>query len=83
MGSERIVAAALQVDGLTYSLPRPAGHGEIFALMPIDPGREVQGFLTSEGRFVTRVEAMKIVHRAEQQFRTPQTSHELFSENLW
>lgn len=91
--SERIVAAAMQVGGLTISLPRPAGHGEVMALahsaIGYTPATEVQGFLTSEGRFVTRVEAMKIAHRAGQEFREAQgggqkpRSHELFSEDLW
>ena len=87
---ETIVAAAVQIEGLTVSLPRPAGHGEVLALMAdgangYDPGLAgaLQGFLTSEGRFVSRVEAMKIAHRAGQSFRTPQVSHQLFSENLW
>lgn len=87
MSNETIVAAAMQIGGLTISLPRPAGHGEVMALasgaIGYQPATEVQGFLTSDGRFVTRVEAMKIVHRAGQTFRTPQVSHELFSENLW
>lgn len=82
--SETIVAAAIQIGGLTFSLPRPAGHGEIMALSAGGHYRaEVQGFLTSDGRFVTRVEAMKIVHRAGQSFRERPRSHELFSEHLW
>lgn len=86
---ETIVAAAVQVNGLTISLPRPAGHGEVLALMSEMPGYDpgiagaIQGFATSEGRFVSRVEAMKIVHRAGQKFRTPPRSHNLFSEDLW
>ena len=90
--SERIVAAAITIDGLTRSLPRPAGHGEVMALavsIGQEMGREVQGFLTSRGRFVTRVEAMKIAHRAGQEFREARgggqkpRSHQLFSEDLW
>lgn len=86
--SERIVAAAMQVAGLTVSLPRPAGHGEVMAQASLyrewrADGSEVQGFVTSEGRFVTRVEAMKIAHRAGQTFVTKQLGPELFSENLW
>ena len=82
--NETIVAAAIQCRGLTLSLPRPAGHGEVMALSVGGNYRaDVQGFLTSDGRFVTRVEAMKIAHRAKQAFREPQRSHELFSEDLW
>lgn len=87
LSSERIVAAAMQVGGLTISLPRPAGHGEVMALahsaIGYTPATELQGFLTSEGRFVTRVEAMKIAHRSGQEFREALRSHELFSEDLW
>lgn len=85
--TETIVAAANTIDGLTLSLPRPAGHGEVLALthdaFGDHAGRETQGFLTSTGRFVTRVEAMKIAHRAGQAFREKPRSHELFSEDLW
>ena len=85
--TERIVAAAMQIDGLTISLPRPAGHGEVMALatdaINYTPAAEIQGFVTSEGRFVTRVEAMKIAHRAGQEFREKPRSHQLFSEDLW
>lgn len=82
--TEMIVAAAIQSRGLTLSLPRPAGHGEVMALSVEGNCRaDVQGFLTSEGRFVSRVEAMKIAHRARQTFREKPRSHELFSEDLW
>ena len=85
--TETITAAAVQIDGLTLSLPQPAGHGEVLALIVAAFGEpaphHVQGFLTSVGRFVTRVEAMKIVHRAGQPFREPPRGHELFSEDLW
>lgn len=87
---ERIVAAAVQVGGLTISLPRPAGHGEVLALMSeevngFDPAlaAALQGFVTSEGRFVSRVEALKIAHRAGQPFRDTPRPPNLFSEDLW
>ena len=85
--AETIVAAANNIDGLILSLSKPAGHGEVIALtyeaLGDFAGREVQGFLTSTGRFVTRVEAMKIAHRAKQPFREKPRSHLLFSEDLW
>lgn len=85
--TETIVAAANMIDGLTLSLPKPAGHGEVLALtheaLGDFVGREIQGFLTSAGRFVTRVEAMKIACRAGQEFREKPRSHLLFSEDLW
>lgn len=82
---ETIVAAALQIEGLTLSLPRPAGHGEVIVVAQQTglSGMGLQGFLTSDGRFVTRVEAMKIAHRADQPFREKPRGHELFSEDVW
>lgn len=90
MSDEKIVAAAVQIEGLTVSLPRPAGHGEVLALMSegtpgYDPAQAgaMQGFLTSEGRFVSRVEALKIAHRAGQKFLSQPRPPNLFSEDLW
>ena len=67
---ERIVAAAIQVEGVTISLPIPARHGQVINAaeamhLPqhmIAPS--CQGFLTSEGRFVNRVQAKQIAHIA-------------------
>lgn len=89
---ERIVAAAIQIEGMTISLPQPARHGHVH--MACDAAhipREVylggtQGFLTSTGRFVNRVMAKHIAHRAGQQQMRPEKerSHrDLYSEDLW
>lgn len=89
---ERIIAAAIQVEGMTLSLPLPARHGEVisaahamhlpeFMIMPA-----CQGFLTSTGRFVNRVQAKQIAHMAGQpQLRPEGERHDrdLFSEDLW
>lgn len=78
--SERIVAAAIYSDlGLIVSLPAPARHGTILHSGQPDG---VQGFLTSTGRFVNRVEAYYIAYRENQiigEGRPPQ----LFSEDVW
>ncbi len=90
--SERIVAAAIQIEGLTISLPQPARHGQ--ALHSAEATglsgslliNACEGFLTSEGRFVNRVQAKQIAHRAGQkQLRAEQDRHprDLFSEDLW
>lgn len=86
---ERIVAAAIQIDGLTLSLPQPARHGQVMhsaeiAGVPtylINCG--TQGFLTSTGRFVNRVMARHIAHRAGQNPGSTGGDKELFSEDLW
>ena len=87
--TEHIVAAAIQIDGLTLSLPQPARHGQVMhsaeiAGVPtylINCG--TQGFLTSTGRFVNRVMARHIAHRADQNPKSTGGDVELFSEDLW
>jgi hypothetical protein len=84
---EHIVSAAIQIDGVILSLPRPARHGQVMACaydyLGIKPGREVQGFLTNTGRFVNRIEARLISYRAGQEPKQTGNDHELFSEDLW
>lgn len=86
---EDIVAAAVQIDGLTISLPRPARHAQVL-WMVVDLlgeatlGRATQGFLTSTGRFVTRIEAKLIAHRAMQPtIRDNLHPTDAFSEDFW
>lgn len=86
----RIVAAAIERDGLIFSLPPPARHGTVMVAMEIHsieiwPGPEEQGFLTSEGQFVGRVAGLAIA-KASGQYgatRKPSGLDELFSEDLW
>lgn len=87
--TETIVAAANNINGLILTLPKPAGHGEVMSLthdtFGEQVGLETQGFLTSTGRFVTRIEAKKIAYRAKQPIlrKATELTHELFSEDLW
>ncbi len=86
---ETIVAAAIQVDGVTISLPQPARHGQVLHategfLSDEQCAWAVQGFLTSRGRFVTRVEAKQIAHRAGQPIvRDNPHPRDAFSEDFW
>ena len=84
---ERIVAAALQIKGFTISLPQPARHGQLFAVIDEHISLEraiVQGFLTSEGRFVTRVQAKHIAFRSGQPIvREDLHPRDAFSEDFW
>jgi hypothetical protein len=84
---ETIIAAAVQY-GATISLPPPARHHTILQTMNLvmnitDDAALManQGFLTSAGRFVNRVEAFYLAHRAGQigSKDVPQ----LYSEDLW
>ena len=91
LAAETIVSAAIYVNGEVWTLPPPARHchianawceahykdGENASLM-----HEEQGFVTSTGRFVERVEAGQIAIIAKQThaLRWPPN---LFSEDLW
>lgn len=70
---ETIDAAALQVDGQVFTLPRPARHSDLYRHAVPDEvdrdrlyGHAVEGFVTSTGRFVDRVEAARIARAARQ-----------------
>lgn len=86
---ESIIAAAVQWEGVTFSLPKPARHGQVLhsiegtilksELVPY----VCQGFLTSEGRFVNRVQARHIAYMAGQNPKTTGTTRDLYSEDLW
>jgi hypothetical protein len=55
----------------------------LFGKYQSEAGKEVQGFLTSENRFVNREEAMKIFKKARQRLKEPIYGKQLFSENLY
>lgn len=86
---ETIVAAAIQIDGVTLSLPQPARHAQVLHAAEIflpkcELNLALQGFLTSTGRFVTRVQAKQIAHRAGQPIiRDDPHPRDAFSEDFW
>lgn len=83
--TETIVAAAVY-HGCVMSLPSPARHHTILQsldAMGIDPSQIYnQGFLTSTGRYVNRVEAYGVAWKAGQLARDKK-GPQLFSEDLW
>ena len=87
--TETIIAAACQVEGLTFSLPQPARHGQVLHSMEdLVPDHYLisatQGFLTSTGRFVNRVQAKQIAHMAKQPIvRENPHGRDAFSEDFW
>ncbi len=101
--SERIVAAAAHwpQTGLIAFVPRPARHGAeytaLFALIGeashalFEQRRYRHGFVTSEGRFVSREEAWAIAKAAGQPFFDarfdpapwPERDMPLHSEDVW
>lgn len=84
---ERIVAAAVRYEGMTFSLLPPARHGECLLLChacrPDSFGKEEQGFVTSHNRFVGRIEARKIAVAADQLIERAGKLPELYSEDVW
>lgn len=86
---EKIVAAAINYDGMIYSMPRPARHAHILnkmcdlALPPEFTELPYQGFLTSAGRFVDRQEGLCIARRAGQLVRGLHMKDTLTSEDVW
>jgi hypothetical protein len=89
--TETIARAAIQArDGQVWSVPRPGRHHDVIALMAERPGHdprdcspERQGFTTSTGRFVGRVEGMQIAKAAGQVINKPHAPMRLFSEDLF
>lgn len=74
---------------VVVSAPPPARHPTIMQPMFDLTGRTVgshdQGFLTSSGRYVDRVEALDIAISAGQPLidHPSRCSHKLYSEDLW
>ena len=85
---ETIIAAAVQV-GATISLPPPARHHTIIQTMDTQMGMDgykaissAQGFITSKGRFVNRVEAFYLAFQSGQ-ITSDNKGPQLYSEDLW
>jgi hypothetical protein len=82
-----IVSAALKMDnGAVVSLPAPARHGDVIAVLSrlglsgaVGLDAE-QGFLTSGGTFAHRRLAHRIAFKAGQ---IASMEGELYSEDLW
>ena len=80
---ETLVKAAIKQNGVVYTGRR---HNEIIFNMVragIVLTEAVQGFLTSEDRFLTRNEALKVAIAAGQVRRENIKGGTLTSENLW
>jgi hypothetical protein len=90
--TQTIVGVAIRRrDGLILSMPAPARHNDVLRRVwhmnpnPRRPVRGIQGFLTSDGLFVDRRDAMKIA-RVNGQLRpgsAASKTERLFSEDLW
>jgi hypothetical protein len=92
-----IIAAAIKIADVVCFIPKPARHHNVLhSLSKSFKGRtdrgyteEVQGFLTDEGEFLDRLDAMGHCLNCGQTFvgriRNPNSymGPELFSEDLW
>lgn len=86
---ERIDCVAIKYEGKVHSLPRPNRHHNVIRAIAQEngvgiKGGDIQGFLTDTGRFVGRVEALRIALRAGQVLDPSNIrAGRLFSEDLW
>ena len=91
-----IVAAAIQINGVTLSIPKPARHAHILhqSIYFVDDTLvkqgllSAQGFLTDTGLFLDSHEAMQHAIACNQPLlrdKNPSryNGHELYSEDLW
>jgi len=84
----KITATAIKTsDGKVWSVPRPGRHDAVLKLIFDTTGKrtvrdEIQGFLDSDGNFLTRAEA-EVVARAAGQVTGPVIGGPLTSEDLW
>ena len=82
-----LVAAAIMHEGKVYSVPRPGRHLDVIREhlygLTIDKGKQ-GGFLTHDGRFLYRDEALAHALSCGQEIRPSHLKGEpLISEDLW
>jgi hypothetical protein len=85
MGEKITGVALLCEDGRMFALPRPHRHHHLFSLAAFigqNPSPHVQGFTTSTGRYVDRIEATLIAGRADQ-VDGKGIGDPLYSEDVW
>jgi hypothetical protein len=86
---EHITEAAVIYECVTYSLPPPNRHHNLIHMLYEKMGKRMmivcdsQGFMTSEGRYVGRKEALVIAKKANQLLPRHQHETELFSESIF
>jgi len=85
----RVVAAAIRIGTMVYSLPSPARHHDVISDMRLNRGVRgeqdetwEQGFLLDDGRFANRRQAASIALRVEQ-IAALKWPPNLYSEDLW
>lgn len=84
--AEKIIAAAMRKGEVVFSVPQPGRHHTIFHALDavgMDLDEDNQGFLTSDGRFVDRVDGLRIATEAGQIIQKHGKPDMLFSEDMW
>lgn len=85
--AETIDRAAIRAGDIIFKVKRPYRHHHVLGVMRLrnvkNPQRATQGFVTSTGRFVDRIEARRIAHDAGQLLPTASKGDRLFTEDLW
>ena len=86
-GLERIEKVALRQGEAVFSAIGPRGrHGHVIWLLDkcgIRIPEAEQGFITSAGRFVDRIEGLEIAKEAGQIVQKTGGPNELYSEDMW
>jgi hypothetical protein len=78
-----VETAALQQDGIVYTLPRPARHCDIIhhvVKQGVSLLGSLQGFVLSDGTFVDRYQAARVAYLAGQ---IEEGIGQLYTEDLW
>lgn len=83
-----ITGVAVRHGDKVYSLPPPNRHHNILhSLKPKYAGEYEEGFIDDTGKFVSRLDAMKIAENNGQLTRRPGKEFyqgpELYSEDIW
>lgn len=94
-----IVAAAIRIKGVVWTLPRPARHGHIIyayvcvngddSFVNAETKRDDQGFINDKGNFMNRAEAAEHFLACGQPYsdrcdiKTLKKCKILFSEDVW
>lgn len=82
----RIVGVAFRANGVVLSMTKPHRHFHLVKQLPARLGNAKpndQGFITSEGKFAGRIEALHIAKAAGQLLDPLRARGELYSEDLW
>lgn len=81
---ETIVGVSIVYKGVTWSMPKPNRHHDVIRMIGGIYGKDVQGFITSTGRFVDRVEGLALALAAGQVLDVDNIrAGRLFSEDVW